>query len=429
MEFLKIAGDVTPNLTKMAKEYSSGYFKVPSVGAGTANTEFEVLTGMNMRYFGPGEYPYKTYVKDKPCESAASALEALGYGTHAIHNNGGNFYSRAKVFNNMGFDSFTSKEFMNILQFTPNGWAKDDILVKHIEQALDADKQQDFVFCVSVQGHGDYPEEQKLVDPPIHVGGIRDEGLRNKWEYYVNQVHEMDAFAGHLISEIEKRNEPTVVVFYGDHLPTLGLRVKDLKSRYLYNTNYVIWDNLGLKKQDRNIPAYQVMAEVMNRVNIHTGTLFNYHQQRRKTQDYLSDLELLQYDMLYGKQYVYREKPPKIGGYMRMGVKDVVIDRVIPHLNQGISLYGEDFTKYSKVYVNGSKQKSQFLNNTRIDLPGMTLKDGDEIKIIQMGSSETPFRVSETYIYYDGKLQKHYTREMYKKKRIDWIRDSEMRMN
>ena len=90
---------------------------------------------------------------------------------------------------------------------------------------------------------------------------------------------------------------------------------------------------------------------------------------------------------------------------------------------------GEDFTKYSKVYINGSKQKSQFLNNTRIDLPGMTLKDGDEIKIIQMGSSETPFRVSETYIYYDGKLQKHYTREMYKKKRIDWIRDSEMRMN
>ena len=44
--------------------YSSGYFKVPSVGAGTANTEFEVLTGMSMRFFGPGEYPYKTYVKE-----------------------------------------------------------------------------------------------------------------------------------------------------------------------------------------------------------------------------------------------------------------------------------------------------------------------------------------------------------------------------
>lgn len=100
----------------MYKNYSSGYFKVPSVGAGTANTEFEVLTGMNMRFFGPGEYPYKTVVKNQPCESAATALSALGYGTHGLHNNGGNFYSRAKVYDHMGFDSFTSKEFMNILQ-------------------------------------------------------------------------------------------------------------------------------------------------------------------------------------------------------------------------------------------------------------------------------------------------------------------------
>ena len=62
----------------MFSEYSSGYFKVPSVGAGTANTEFEVLTGMNLRYFGPGEYPYKTVLKDQTSESAATALAALG---------------------------------------------------------------------------------------------------------------------------------------------------------------------------------------------------------------------------------------------------------------------------------------------------------------------------------------------------------------
>ena len=139
--------DACPNLRSMFENYSSGYFKVPSVGAGTANTEFEVLTGMNLRYFGPGEYPYKTYVKEKPCESAASALSALGYGTHALHNNGGNFYSRARVFDNMGFDSFTSKEFMNILQQTPNGWATDAILVDHILDAMDTTEGKDFVFA------------------------------------------------------------------------------------------------------------------------------------------------------------------------------------------------------------------------------------------------------------------------------------------
>ena len=62
-EFFTTSEDACPNLHEMYKNYSSGYFKVPSVGAGTANTEFEVLTGMNMRFFGPGEYPYKTVVK------------------------------------------------------------------------------------------------------------------------------------------------------------------------------------------------------------------------------------------------------------------------------------------------------------------------------------------------------------------------------
>src|SRR5699024_5865115 len=79
-EFFTTSEDATPNLHAMAEQYSSGYFKVPSVGAGTANTEFEVLTGMNMRYFGPGEYPYKTIVKFQPTESAATAFGALGYG-------------------------------------------------------------------------------------------------------------------------------------------------------------------------------------------------------------------------------------------------------------------------------------------------------------------------------------------------------------
>ena len=54
-EFFTTSEDACPNLHNLYQNYSNGYFKVPSVGAGTANTEFEVLTGMNLRYFGPGE--------------------------------------------------------------------------------------------------------------------------------------------------------------------------------------------------------------------------------------------------------------------------------------------------------------------------------------------------------------------------------------
>lgn len=405
-EFFTTSEDACPNLHNLYKNYSSGYFKVPSVGAGTANTEFEVLTGMNLRYFGPGEYPYKTYSKKHPTESAATALASLGYGTHALHDNTGNFYSRANVFNNMGFDTFTSKEFMNVLQTTENGWAKDEILTQHIMEAMDTTKQEDFVFTVSVQGHGNYPETQVIENPKIKVEGIEDEALKNKWEYYVNQVYEMDQFVGDLIKAVEKRNEPSVVVFYGDHLPTMGLKAEDLKSRYLYNTNYVIWDNIGLQKQDKNIPAYQLMSEVLNRLDIHSGTVFNYHQQRRGTKNYLSDLELLQYDILYGKQYVYNGKPPITKGHMVMGIRDVSLSSIVPQLSNGYSLYGENFTKYSRVYVNGEKQKSSFLNNTRINLSETELKDGDVIQIGQVGSSDTIFRMSDKYTYQDGKLVK-----------------------
>lgn len=403
-EFFTTSKDACPNLHEMYDKYSSGYFKVPSVGAGTANTEFEVLTGMNLRYFGPGEYPYKTILKENPCESAATALEALGYGTHALHNNGGNFYSRARVFNNMGFDSFTSKEFMNILQLTENGWSKDDILIDHILDALDSTQQQDFVFTISVQGHGDYPEEKVIENPEITVEGIEDEALKNKWEYYVNQVYEMDKFAGDLVDAVEKRGEPTVVVFYGDHLPTMGLKAEDLKGRYLYNTNYVIWDNIGLEKEDRNIPSYQIMADVFDRLGIHSGTVFNYHQDRRQTKNYLADLELLQYDILYGDQYVYDGNPPITEGHMVMGVRDVSLTDIVPHLDGGYTLYGENFTAYTRVYVNGEEQEKKFLNNTRIDLPSTELKEGDVVHTCQYGSSDTLFRKSNEYIYMDGRL-------------------------
>ena len=401
---ISFSRDPLPNFHRLQKEYTNGQLTVPTVGAGTVNTEFEVLTGMSQHDFGVSEYPYKTVVKNQPCESAATALSALGYGTHGLHNNGGNFYSRAKVYDHMGFDSFTSKEFMNILQLTPNGWAKDEVLVDNIMEAMDTTEQQDFVFTVSVQGHGDYPEEQLIENPKIKVEGIDDEAKKNKWEYYVNMVYEMDQFAGDLVKAVEDRGEPAVVVFYGDHLPTMGLTAEDLKSRYLYNTNYVIWDNIGLEQQDRNIPAYQLMADVMNRLDIHSGTLFNYHQQRQNSKNYLSDLELLQYDILYGKQYVYKGNPPITEGHMEMGVKDATLTNIVPYLEKGYSLYGENFTKSSKVYVNGEKQKSTFLNNTRIVLPSTELSEGDVITVSQVGSSNTIFRTTDEYIYQGGQL-------------------------
>ena len=404
-EFFTTTQDPIPTFHKLQQEYTTGYFKVPSVGAGTANTEFEVLTGMSMRYFGPGEYPYKTKAKYEPMESVASAVTKFGYGAHALHNNGGNFYSRADVFNKMGFDSYTSEEFMNVLEFTEEGWATDAILTEHILNALNFTEQQDFVFGITVEGHGSY--DHVIENPLIQVEGIEDEETRIKWEYFVNHLYATDQFIADLLAELEKRGEPTVLVLYGDHLPTMGLEASDLKSRYLFNTNYVIWDNIGLQKEDRNLPAYQLMADVLDKVGIHSGTVFNYHNTRRQTRDYLADLEMLQYDMLYGKRYVYGgiENAPQVDGEFQMGIKDVTITGIEPLLDGRYAIYGENLTSRSYIYLNGNKKaRPVFINDTHIESKKLTLEEGDIIVICQVGSSSRIFRSSEEYVFRNGTL-------------------------
>lgn len=110
-----------------------------------------------------------------------------------------------------------------------NGWMRDENLIKYITQALDSDDNQDFVMTVTVQPHGSYPTEHVIDNPTITVSGTSTDGANAAWEYYVNQLHEEDQFVSDLIDTLNKRGEPTVVLFYGDHLPTMGLQDSDLK--------------------------------------------------------------------------------------------------------------------------------------------------------------------------------------------------------
>ena len=291
VNYLDISEDPIPYFRKLMKEYSSGYYRVPSVGAGTANTEFESITGMSLHYFGPGEYPYKSILKETTCESAPYVLKQLGYSTHAIHNNEANFYGRRTIFPNLGFDSFTSEEYMpREDEQNPLGWVKDEVLTEEILKAMKSTEEPDYIYTISVQGHGDYPDEPILEDPQITVSGCDTEEENCKWEYYVNQINEMDQFIQELTEALSECGEEVVLVMYGDHLPTMGLEVEDLKNRYLFQTNYVIWDNMGLKKKDENLSSYQMAAEVMDRLGIHEGTIFKYHQARKNTKNYQVDL-------------------------------------------------------------------------------------------------------------------------------------------
>ena len=410
VNFLEFSEDPIPNFRKLMEKYSSGYFKVPSVGAGTANTEFETITGMSLRYFGPGEYPYKSILKETTCESAPYVLKDLGYSTHAIHNNEANFYGRRTIFPNLGFDSFTSEEYMpeeddkNAL-----GWVKDEVLTNHILDCLQTTEGPDYVYSISVQGHGAYPDEELLEDPAIKVSGAESEEENNKWEYYVNQVHEMDQFVGQLIDALEENGEDTVLVMYGDHLPTMGLEVEDLNNRYLFQTEYVMWDNIGLEKEDEDVASYQMAAVVLDRLGIHEGNIFRYHQARRNTRNYQVDLETLQYDILYGEQYVYGGESPYKRTDMRMGMHDTEFTEVRADASVEGSYYiiGDYFTPSTEIQINGEWVDTNYLDTKTLLITGQNLTDYDRICVVQRSNSSTRRALTRTNnrLYYAVKSE------------------------
>lgn len=397
VNFLECSKNPVPNFENLAANYSSGYLTVPVVGAGTANTEFEVLTGMGMRYFGLGEYPYKTILKTNSCESIADDLKNLGYGTAVVHNNGGNFYSRANAFSQMGFDNFTSKEMMDITEYTPLGtWPTDDILVNEVAKALDATPQQDFIYTITVQGHGAYPTDKVIENPEISVTGADSEEANNEWEYYVNEIHEVDKFIANLTTMLSQRDEKTVVVFFGDHLPTMGLEDSDMKSGNIFKTRYVTWNNFGMEKIDRDITSSQLLAAVTDQLGIHEGTMFRLHQNNnfQDIDNYTDDMELLQYDILYGNRYAYGQKDLYPASNLVMGVQDVVIDNLSVDGNI-LYLTGQNFTRWSKVFVNGEKVSTTYIDGTHLKISLNSLDEGtNSIMVNQMGSSETVFRSS-----------------------------------
>ena len=357
---MEFSDDPTPIHTYLKENFSSGYLSVPSFGGGTANTEFEVLTGINLENFGPGEYPYKTVLLRETCETMAYNLKENGYTAHAIHNHAGNFYARDKVYPQLGFDSFQSREYMYGFETTPYGWCKDKALTEEIMTALTYTDEENgvreenprFIWAVSVQGHGAYPSEP--IPGNESVIKIESDRFNEKelcaLEFYVNQVWEMDMFLGSLISALEDRDRPTILVAYGDHLPAIGIEDGDLTTNDVYITEYVTWNNLGLPKVDKDLRTYELSGEIFRSLGFNNGNITKLNQYKNSVdsnldeEEYQEQIAYLAYDMLYGKNYQFNGEKPYKKMNMRMGTLPIITD-TIKVMGKSLYVQGEGFTE------------------------------------------------------------------------------------
>lgn len=457
---LELSTEATPNFTSLKKEYTSGYLSVNNVGYGTANTEFEIMTGMNLEDFGPGEFPYKTVLKNTPCESIAYILKDYGYSSHAMHNNTGTFYSRNVVFKNLGYDTYTSLEYMNPKEYTYLGWVKDSILTDEIIKVLDSTEEQDYLYAISVQGHGAYPSDEVLESPHINVvSGIEDDERINRYTYYANQIYEMDMFIGELINALNNYDEEVILVMYGDHLPSLGLTEDDLINHDLYQTEYIVWSNYGFSMENKDIETYQLAARLLQALNIDGGVINKFHQVYEGDDDYLTALQKLEYDILYADRYVYGGTSPYVATDMQMGTYPIKITNIYPEdennpikrpdnetegnnqndngesnkdENNGnenndndknnadsegdsndnnddsnenefvkgyVVLEGEHFTGYSRVYVNNEPLETIFISENMLLAYYPELKSMDEFCVKQIYKESTEVSTSDKTMY------------------------------
>lgn len=355
-----------PTFTEIKNNWPSGLLTMPSIGGGTANSEFEVLTGIDLDFFGIGEYPYQTVLKKTPCTSMARTLKDKGYSTTALHNHTAIFYKRNQVYKSLGFDRFTSVEFMDLKERNELGWAKDTILYDEITNTLLATPERDFIFTVTMQGHGKYPTEELEYEKVITMDGFDIENeeqqeLKCGVEFYVNQLRQTDEIIRQLIETFKNYPEPVALVLYGDHLPAFDFTDEDLSGVGIYQTEYTIWTNYKtLEPEKEDLYAYQLNSLIFDKLELN-GDIFSRATSALKNEEgYLDTLSLLAYDVLYGDRYSLNKEELNRSD-MQMGLNPIKVSGIEVRDNTAL-VYGEGFTKYSDVLIDGERVNTGYID-------------------------------------------------------------------
>lgn len=192
----------------------------------------------------------------------------------------------------------------------------------------------------------------------------------------------MDQFVGDLIDAVNKLNEPTVIAFYGDHFPAVGIESNEVSINTLKSTPYLIWDNINLPKTDKDIEAYDLTSLILDKLSLTSTTLSMLHNSNLDTTTKIEYLNQLEYDMLYGKNYTSEYEKLIPSSEYRIGFKDVKID-IVEYDENNILIKGENFNNYSNVYVDGKYVDKTFIDSNTIAITKDSCKPNNIVQVRQ----------------------------------------------
>lgn len=345
--------DPLKNYRRIAAEHPSGNMVSCTFGGGTVRPEFEILTGMTTNMLPSGNVPYQQYVF-KDIFSYARQFKNLGYDTVGVHTYQREFYERDRAYPLLGIDTWLGEYDLNAEHHWNSGpYITDETIAEEVIYQLEQPRETGlFLQVITMENHGLYFDKYKPSDWDIQVSSdALSERELNMLHNYTKGVSDSDAALGEIYDYVMQREKPTVVLWYGDHLPTLGDEFKPYittgnissttaadwteEEKYtMFSTPYVIFTNYDTgrpyKAEETPVSPYLLTALMCDYIGAPETTRSNflldlytvcpvispYYELYTAGSDavlrneYIRLHELLTYDDLMGEQYLTKAYLP-----------------------------------------------------------------------------------------------------------------------
>lgn len=317
---------------EVADKTYSGQMLSQNYGGGTANIEFEALTSFSMELFNPQmTTPYTMLVpKMDEIPSVVSLLKNQDYRATAIHPYNTSMYKRKDVYNVLGFDQFISEDTMKYKEkLQSNPYISDQSAYKEVLDLLKDDQQPQFVHLVTMQTHMPYSDKYTNIE-------YSSQGQGNKIaiDSYMQDIAYSSAALKEFTEELKNVKRRTLVVFWGDHLPSIySDEIKEMNDEVMmHQTEFLMYDTQGSLRKQKTQDAitspfyfaptlfdqsglqmtgfYQLLSQLEEQVPAFEKSFYYTNDKWNKTlkltqsqEELYEDYRMIQYDIVSGEQY------------------------------------------------------------------------------------------------------------------------------
>lgn len=213
---LQTNADPIPFIHSLMSETVSGFTRVSVFGGGTCNTEYDFLTGNSSAMLRPGCYPMVQFTtNDTP--SIAQTLRSRGYRTAGVHPFYPDGWNRDQAYPRLGFDRFYSIHDFNDPELVRE-YISDRASFQKVLTLLDESAQPAFIFNVTMQNHSGYAKAFDNLEETITFPEMEEFPQARR---YLSLLAKTDTAVRELVEALKQRERPTILLFFGDHLPAL----------------------------------------------------------------------------------------------------------------------------------------------------------------------------------------------------------------